>query len=347
MSGTTATGWLLHTLAGGGLLLLLAWAWAAWTRQPVRRLRLAEWAVAASLLLAVLSLGPAWLVITTPAAATHQPASDAGAVANTASSLVHPGGSDSSSGDEPRRRPPGSGSKATCATKPRTAGVRQSTGDAARPCRSGSTGAAPAAVIVEANAPPAWSWDADRIASVGAALYLAAAAAVLGRWLFGWAALRRLLRRCEHVTGRAADLFAEMAGPGNRPRLLASRRTRAPFSCGLLRPTVVLPAGLCETRPTRRCVGCSPMSWPTCSGATPGRACCSAWRRRSTSPYRGSGLCAARPGSARNTWPTRPRRPPAAGPKITHNSCSPGRPRPDFRSARAASGGDLPISFGG
>ena len=69
MSGTTASGWLLHTLAGGGLLLLLAWAWAAWTRQPARRLRVAEWAVAASLLLAVLSLGPAWLVVTTPAPA--------------------------------------------------------------------------------------------------------------------------------------------------------------------------------------------------------------------------------------------------------------------------------------
>ena len=37
MSGITATGWLLHILAGGGLLLLVAWTWAAWMRQPVRR----------------------------------------------------------------------------------------------------------------------------------------------------------------------------------------------------------------------------------------------------------------------------------------------------------------------
>src|SRR5437588_10635260 len=69
MLGTTATGWLLHTLAGGGLVLLLAWAWAACTRQPARRLRVAEWAVAASLVLAILSLGPAWLVVATPAPA--------------------------------------------------------------------------------------------------------------------------------------------------------------------------------------------------------------------------------------------------------------------------------------
>ena len=40
-----------------------------------------------------------------------------------------------------------------------------------------------------------------------------------------------------------------MAGEGARPRLLASAHARAPFSCGLLRPAVVLPAGLCETAP--------------------------------------------------------------------------------------------------
>ena len=81
MSGTTPTGWLLHTLAGGGLLLLLAWMWVAWTRQPARRLRVAEWAVIASLVLAVLSLGPAWLVVSTP---TTVPRAEGGAF------LFHP-----------------------------------------------------------------------------------------------------------------------------------------------------------------------------------------------------------------------------------------------------------------
>ena len=219
MSGTTATGWLLHTLAGGGLLLLLAWAWSAWTRQPVRRLRLAEWAVAASLLLAVLSLGPAWLVLPTPAAATISP-------------------SRTKTDPQPRQE---SQAFVDPPAVMRSIPAHPSAGSGAVP-----SAPAPAATVVAENAPPAWSWDADRIASVGAALYLAAAAVVLGRWLFGWAALRRLLRRCEPVAGRAADLFAEMAGPGRRPRLLASRWTRAPFSCGLMRPTVVLPAGLCE-----------------------------------------------------------------------------------------------------
>src|SRR5947209_5164274 len=56
-------GWLLHSAAGGGLLLLLAWVLARRTRQPARRQRLGDYGVAAALLAAVLSLGPAWVVV--------------------------------------------------------------------------------------------------------------------------------------------------------------------------------------------------------------------------------------------------------------------------------------------
>ncbi len=235
MSGTTATGWLMHTLAGGGLLLLLALVWAAWTRQPVRRLRVAEWAVTAALLLAVLSLGPAWLVVTAPAPS---------ALAATAS--LPP----STDKPEPQQRQePEATADPPAAITPMPAIPIQ---PPARPAPDHPNAAPPApapataAPAAEATTPSAWSWDADRIMAVGAALYLAAAAVVLGRWLFGWAALRRLLGRCEAVSGRPARLFAEMAGLGRRPRLLASRQARAPFSCGLLRPTVVLPVKLCE-----------------------------------------------------------------------------------------------------
>ena len=233
MSGITATGWLLHILAGGGLLLLVAWTWAAWTRQPVRRLRVAEWAVAASLLLAVLSFGPAWLVVTTPA-----PSAPA-ATAPLPSSTDKPGPQTGQSGRAPTPSAPINPSSVINRVPAAPAPYRPN------PVPPASAPATPAPVA-EATTPPAWSWDADRIMAIGAALYLAAAAVVLGRWLFGWAALRRLLGRCEAVSGRAARLFAEMADPNRRPRLLASRQARAPFSCGLLRPTVVLPAGLCE-----------------------------------------------------------------------------------------------------
>ncbi len=243
MSGTTATYGLLHILAGGGLLLLLAWAWTAWTRQPVRRLRVAEWAVAASLLLAALSLGPAWIIVTTPAPAA--PAATA--------SLVR--AADRPAPEKPQQREtPARQAKA----EPRAAiipvplthfvspGAPASSPSPHPPDAAPPAPAAGAVASVSAAAAsPAWSWGADRITAAAAALYLLAAALVVGRWLFGWAALRRLLNECEPVIGRAADLFAAMTEPHRRPRLLASRQVRAPFSCGLLRPTVVLPAGMC------------------------------------------------------------------------------------------------------
>jgi membrane-associated protease RseP (regulator of RpoE activity) len=78
-------------------------------------------------------------------------------------------------------------------------------------------------------------------------VYVALGVVVLFRWLIAWVALQALLRRSEPVRGRAAEVFAAMTAGGWAPRLLASRQVRAPFSCGLFRPTVVLPAPLCET----------------------------------------------------------------------------------------------------
>ena len=57
----TALGWLLHTLLGGGLLLLAARLLMAGVRSPARRQRLGEWGMASALLLPLLALAPAWL----------------------------------------------------------------------------------------------------------------------------------------------------------------------------------------------------------------------------------------------------------------------------------------------
>src|SRR5437763_16391936 len=56
-------GWLLHCALGGGLLLLLVYGLMRRTDQPARQQRLGEWGLVAALLVAVLSLFPAWLVI--------------------------------------------------------------------------------------------------------------------------------------------------------------------------------------------------------------------------------------------------------------------------------------------
>src|SRR5437660_3648746 len=73
---TTPGGWLVRSVVGGGLLLLLTWVLIKRTRQPARRQRLGEWGVVAALLLAVLNLGPAWLPVAwlpaTPAQSLRQ-----------------------------------------------------------------------------------------------------------------------------------------------------------------------------------------------------------------------------------------------------------------------------------
>ena len=55
--------WLLHSAAGGTLLLLLCWAAMRCCRQPAWRQRLGEWGLAGALLLPLLSLIPAWLIL--------------------------------------------------------------------------------------------------------------------------------------------------------------------------------------------------------------------------------------------------------------------------------------------
>src|SRR5262249_15261445 len=73
MSGTMLLSWWLRTVIGGGLLLLLAGAVVARTRQPARQLRVAEWAVVAALLLALLRFGPTWLALPVEGAAAPPP----------------------------------------------------------------------------------------------------------------------------------------------------------------------------------------------------------------------------------------------------------------------------------
>ena len=323
MNETTVMSWMLHTLAGGGLLLLLAWLWTAWMRQPARRLRVAEWAVAASLVLAVLSLGPAWLVVSTPAPAS--PSLEEPLPNGRAATPLAPAG------------------------PPPTAPVPLSPPAVAPPAYHPPP---------TATDKPAWNWDVNRIASVAAGVYLAVAVVLLGRWLLGWFALRRLLRRCETVQGRRRRAVRRNGRRRSSAELLASRQARAPFRCGVLRPAVVLPAELCETASDEvlRWVFAHELAhlerrdaW---SGLLFGLAQALYFLRR------GSGGCAARPSCARSIWLTRPRRRPAAGLKITPSFCSPGRPRlslpslPPCRGAgggggRAASGGVHPIFIGG
>ena len=73
--------------------------------------------------------------------------------------------------------------------------------------------------------------------------YGVVAGTLLLRWLAGNLALQWLLRQRRTAPVHLAELFAEMAA-GKGCRLVVSERAGAPFSIGLFKKTVVLPAAL-------------------------------------------------------------------------------------------------------
>jgi beta-lactamase regulating signal transducer with metallopeptidase domain len=231
--------WLLHTVLGGGLLLLACWAWMRRVSSPARQQRLGEYGMLAALVLAVLSLGPPWLVVEVPSTAEPPPVVSAPPVA----AAVPP---------PPPEAPavpwiaPAQGAPQDAAGLLAEGGRAEEAAEEAAPVAPPPPHEAPAAT---AETPPATlpprSPTPTWIGPAVLALYSCVAIVLLLRWLWGFVALRRLLRRAQAATGPAAQLFAEMAG-AERPRLLMSHDVAVPFSCGLWQPTVVLPASLIE-----------------------------------------------------------------------------------------------------
>jgi beta-lactamase regulating signal transducer with metallopeptidase domain len=217
--------WLLHSAIGGGTLLLLANCVMLLVRQPARRQRLGEWAMAAALIVALLSLAPAWLVVSLPRPST-EPIAPAVSVAE-------------ATDPAPSEKLPHEPSFSQGA-------VPMDLADQARAAES----IEPSAPSTASTAPPVATSSTSlselpwlRILGI---VYGAGALVILGRWLLGYAALWRMLRTAEPAPLPVARLFEDMTAGPRRPRLLVARRLRVPLSCGLLRPSVVLPAGLRE-----------------------------------------------------------------------------------------------------
>jgi beta-lactamase regulating signal transducer with metallopeptidase domain len=219
MSGTQllgVTGWLLRAAVGGGLLLLLIWGLACLTRHPARRQRLGEWGVLAALLVAGLALAPAWLRVPLPS--WTAPTENRG----------------------PRIEDRGSRTE----DRPRRSGDREPGLVAQASATQNVQPEPPSAPILD---PQSSVLDPRLLLSGLAAAYLAVAGFLLGRWLLQHVALASLLAATEEPPAAAAELFASLTTEEFRPRLRVSPRLRVPFSCGVWRPTVVLPAALCRS----------------------------------------------------------------------------------------------------
>jgi beta-lactamase regulating signal transducer with metallopeptidase domain len=223
---TTPASWLLHTAVGGGLLLLLTGFVIRWTRQPARRQRLAELGLAAALLLAVLSLGPPWLHVRLGPSAQEPPPPP------TSQPLDKP--------RPPEPLPRALAALADFDAEPAPEPARELA--EAGPENPTSAQAPPEEVESAGKATP---FDPETLGALAVGAFLVCSAFLTLRWLVGLLALERLLRSAGPAPDAVRHLFEAMPYRGRRrPRLLVSRRLPVPVSCGLLRPTVVLPAGL-------------------------------------------------------------------------------------------------------
>jgi beta-lactamase regulating signal transducer with metallopeptidase domain len=95
-----------------------------------------------------------------------------------------------------------------------------------------------------ADAPPEWTDGLQPALMLLVALYTGGAAIFLIRWLLGLMGLRRLIRASASADAALLAEFAAHLPTRRLPRLLISRRLRVPVSCGIWRPTVILPAAL-------------------------------------------------------------------------------------------------------
>jgi beta-lactamase regulating signal transducer with metallopeptidase domain len=251
MSGPwpTTGAWVCHSAAGGGLLLLLVWLLMRRTRQPARQQRLGECGLLAALLVAVLSLGPAWLPIPVPIeeARSVPPPHRAEPAPPPPGEPVQPApvGSDPIApeaaptwGPEERTTPAESQPSAPPPSAPFAAPESERAAPVATPAPDSAPSPGPAAA-------PSFRLTLSQVLSGLGLVYALAASLLAGRWLLGHLALWRLLGSSEPAPASVAGLFAAMT-PGRRPpRLLVSRRLRVPVSCGIIRPTVLVPASFC------------------------------------------------------------------------------------------------------
>jgi beta-lactamase regulating signal transducer with metallopeptidase domain len=248
--------WFLQSAMGGGVLLLLAWVLTRRQGQPDRQQRVAEWGLAAALLLAGLSFAPAWLIINLPMPSEPAVATVAPSVSSFPEPISEPTVPNASSTTESNlwipdfnpTLPVDAGFVDPQYTQASTVPPVESAGnvESSQSSVDVTPPPQPATALKEtpADLAPRVSVLADWPIWVGAA-YGLGVILFLAHWLIGQVALWRLLRGAFAAPESIQARFDTIARDC-RARLLVSDRLRVPLSCGLFRPTVVVPWALCE-----------------------------------------------------------------------------------------------------
>jgi hypothetical protein len=246
--GLTLTDWWIRSSLGGGILLLLVWTWMKRGRQPAWRQRFGEFGLLAALLVNVLALMPPWLTVPLVHAGHN--------VANGVESkntLTLDARVDDESADQLQVVPvPDDDTFALFALPPLwridDALLTNSqpdlpvAADQTEPSVTDGPGSWVRSLLGIARSDDLVDW-----LRLGALASLSIGACLLTRWLIGRLGLARLLRAAGPPPAAVARVFKEMSNrSGVSARLLVSRRLRTPISCGLLRPTIVIPRRLCR-----------------------------------------------------------------------------------------------------
>lgn len=228
--------WWLRTAIGGGLVLTLAWLWMRHDRQPARQQRIAEAGVATALLLAGLCCLPGWVNLpllqsaskAVPEIPAHEEEVALAPPAVPPSSHVLAGGTERETAAWVRAVHNGPAFLMEPENEPAAAPQAQDQ-------------STDALTLVSLSQQSWFTWPA-----LAASLYALLVVLFLGRCVLGQWAIWRLKRGAIQPPRYASRLFRRLArGRVGRARLLISRQVRVPISCGLLRPTVIIPATFC------------------------------------------------------------------------------------------------------
>jgi beta-lactamase regulating signal transducer with metallopeptidase domain len=250
---TNAWLWLLRTAIAGSLVLAVASGGVLLTRQPARREHLGACGVFAALLVAVASVAPAWLPVSlpTPFVRTHfpplvgQPGAEVPAAPDPGPAMIIEDVSATAlSGNDADSELAGDSCPASLGGNAVAQFGSVHRTQAREASDQGAVLGSPQAVA----APPAGrSALTEEVLRFAFFAYALLGSLMLLRWLMGHFLLWRLLNAATTPPAAVSRIFGAMTAPLRRqPRLLVSGQLSVPMSCGLFRPTVVIPGELCR-----------------------------------------------------------------------------------------------------
>jgi hypothetical protein len=253
--------WLLRAAAGGTVILALASGAVLLARQPARRQHLGEWGIIAALLVAILSLRPAWLPVPLDAeflASRRAHVADFSTPPTEAVAEIHleaiPEEAASSSqtsvecDSEADAGSPPTAWLAPIQTRLLVDSKRLEPDPPTNPAEKYSAAGPPSPRARDARVVTQTGISSEAIGRLAFFGYAVFGCLLFIRWALGHLFLWRLLSASVTPPSTVSRLFMAMTAQATRrPRLLVSGRLRVPLSCGIIRPTVVIPPELCRS----------------------------------------------------------------------------------------------------